>query len=82
MDWEMKQDRSAPGAGALYINGVQVRSWISADPNDFVIVTETGVQVKKGDIVQIAGKDDPGDSIYVQNAKMLCGNPTQVVEVK
>ena len=84
VQWETQiQGGVAEGYSKVYVNGVAVGTQKSTtNTGTFDTVTDTGITVETGDIVQIyATGTTQGYATRIQNAEILCNNPTIPQEV-
>lgn len=75
--WQMK-DNDVEGRlvySKVYKNGVAVGSEKSTSNNSYQNETETNISVSAGDVLQIYGKGQEGNTCYIANAKLETANP-------
>lgn len=75
--WEMKGSGGSSARSKVYVNDIAVGTEKLTTETTYQTETETGLTVAPGDIVQIYGlKDAASGTTYIQNAEILCSNPT------
>jgi hypothetical protein len=76
--WQQKTDLGSSNSSRakVYVNDIAVGVEKTTTSNDYVTMTDTGITVAAGDVVQIYSYADAGVSHKIDDASILCANPT------
>lgn len=75
--WQYKCTTSGgEGQTKVYVNDIAVGTEKSSAATTYADLSEAGVTVQPGDVVQIYGKKGAANTVYVQNLQIKSANPT------